>query len=60
MTDKEKILVTGSGGFIGGWIVETLHLSHLADVRAGIRSWSSGARLARFPVEIVLCDVMDK
>ncbi len=60
MTGKEKILVTGSGGFIGGWIVEMLHLDHSTDVRAGIRSWSSAARLARFPIEIVLCDVMDK
>jgi nucleoside-diphosphate-sugar epimerase len=60
MTSKETILVTGSGGFIGGWIVEMLYLSGSAGVRAGIRSWSSAARLARFPVEIVLCDVMDK
>jgi nucleoside-diphosphate-sugar epimerase len=60
MTGKETILVTGSGGFIGGWIVETLHLSNTANARAGIRSWSSAARLSRFPVEIVLCDVMDK
>jgi nucleoside-diphosphate-sugar epimerase len=60
MTVKETILVTGAGGFIGGWIVEMLHLSRSADVRAGLRSWSSAARLARFPVEIVLCDVMDK
>jgi nucleoside-diphosphate-sugar epimerase len=60
MTDKEMILVTGAGGFIGGWIVEMLYLSREADVRAGMRSWSSAARLARFPVEIVLCDVMDK
>jgi nucleoside-diphosphate-sugar epimerase len=60
MTDKEKILVTGASGFIGGWIVEMLHLSHSADVWAGIRSWSSAARLARFPIKIVLCDVMDK
>jgi nucleoside-diphosphate-sugar epimerase len=60
MTSDEKILVTGSGGFIGGWILETLHLSGTAGVRAGIRSWSSAARLARFPIEIVLCDVMDK
>jgi nucleoside-diphosphate-sugar epimerase len=60
MTGKETILVTGSGGFIGGWIVEMLHLSRSAGVRAGIRSWSSAARLSRFPIEIVLCDVMDK
>ena len=60
MTGTETILVTGAGGFIGGWIVEMLHLSQLAHVRAGIRSWSSAARLARFPIEIALCDVMDK
>jgi nucleoside-diphosphate-sugar epimerase len=40
--------------------VETLHLSRSTAVRAGIRSWSSAARLARFPLEIVLCDVLDK
>lgn len=60
MADKETILVTGASGFIGGWLVETSYLTGLANVRAGIRSWSSAARLARFPLEIVLCDVMDK
>lgn len=60
MADKETILVTGAGGFIGGWLVETLHLSGSADVRAGIRRWSSAARLGRFPVDIVFCDVMNK
>jgi nucleoside-diphosphate-sugar epimerase len=60
MADRETILVTGAAGFIGGWLVETLYLNGSADVRAGIRSWSSAARLARFPVEIVPCDVMDK
>lgn len=60
MANRETILVTGASGFIGGWLVETLCLNGLAEVRAGIRSWSSAARLARFPVEIVLCDVMDR
>jgi nucleoside-diphosphate-sugar epimerase len=60
MAGKETILVTGAAGFIGGWLAETLCLNGSAEVRAGIRSWSSAARLARFPVEIVLCDVMDK
>ena len=60
MTSKEKILVTGSGGFIGGWIAEVLCLSQTAEVRAGIRSWAGAARLARFPIDIVRCDVLDK
>jgi nucleoside-diphosphate-sugar epimerase len=60
MVDKETVLVTGASGFIGGWLVETLCLNGSTEVRAGIRSWSSAARLARFPLEIVLCDVMDK
>ena len=54
-----KILVTGAGGFIGAWLVERLHLRGCEKVRAGIRTWSSAARVGRFPVEIVLCDVLD-
>jgi nucleoside-diphosphate-sugar epimerase len=56
---KETILVTGAGGFISGWLAETLYLSGSASVRAGVRSWSSAVRLARFPLEVVLCDVLD-
>jgi nucleoside-diphosphate-sugar epimerase len=55
---KEKILVTGASGFIGGWLLETLYLSGSTDIRAGIRSWSSAARLGRFPIEVVPCDVL--
>jgi nucleoside-diphosphate-sugar epimerase len=58
MAHKETILVTGASGFIGGWLAETLYLSGSASVRAGIRSWSKAARLARFPIEFALCDVM--
>jgi nucleoside-diphosphate-sugar epimerase len=60
MGDRETILITGASGFIGGWIVETLCLNGSAHVRPAIRSWSSATRLARFPLEIVLCDVMEK
>jgi len=59
MTGDKPILVTGASGFIGAWIVETLYLRGYTRVRAGIRSWTSAARIARFPVEICLCDVMD-
>lgn len=53
-----RILVTGGGGFIGTRIVEALH-DRGVEVRAGIRSWKSAARVGRLPVEIVPCDVMD-
>lgn len=59
MANEQTILVTGASGFIGGRLVEALYLSDFANVRAGIRRWSSAARIARFPVEIVLCDIMD-
>ncbi len=54
-----KILVTGAGGFIGGWVVDILHMRESAQVRASVRSWSGAARPARLPVEIVRCDVLD-
>jgi nucleoside-diphosphate-sugar epimerase len=58
-TDTQTVLVTGAGGFVGGWVTEALYLSGLATVRAGIRSWAHAARIARFPVEITACDIMD-
>lgn len=60
MPERKNILVTGAGGFIGGWVVELACLDGFRTVRAGIRRWTSGARIARFPVEIVLCDVLDR
>ena len=54
---ERKILVTGAGGFIGGRMVEVLHTLGVGTVRAGLRRWSSGARVGRFPVEMVKCDV---
>lgn len=53
----QKILVTGAAGFVGAWVVESFQLSGIP-VRAGIRSWSSAARLARRAIEIVPCDVL--
>jgi nucleoside-diphosphate-sugar epimerase len=52
-----RILVTGAGGFIGGRIVEVLHELNPGSVRAGIRRWSSAARIGRLPVEILQCDI---
>ena len=56
---RPLVLVTGAGGFLGGWVAEALHLSRWAQVRAGITRWSSAARIARFPMDIVTCNVLD-
>lgn len=58
MGSRRTILVTGAGGFIGGRIVEILHRLDDTEVRAGVRRWSSAARIGRFPVDIVHCDIM--
>jgi nucleoside-diphosphate-sugar epimerase len=53
------ILVTGGGGFIGNRFAEVIHLSRFGRVRVGVRRWASAARAARFPLDMVLCDVLD-
>jgi nucleoside-diphosphate-sugar epimerase len=57
MSAKPTILVTGAGGFVGGRVCEILYGGEVASVRAGVRRWSSAARIGRLPVEIVPCDV---
>ena len=57
MPEPRTILVTGAGGFIGGRMVEVFHALGSGTVRAGLRRWGSGARLGRFPVDLIKCDV---
>lgn len=52
-------LVTGSTGFVGGWVVEGLHLRKFSKIRAGLHSWSSAARIARMDVEMMPCDILN-
>ena len=53
-----RILVTGAGGFVGGRIVEILNEMKRGPVRAGLRRWSSAARVGRTGAELVQCDVL--
>ncbi len=61
---KLRVLVTGASGFVGGRVVEAMHLSGFGEPVAAIRQWSRAARVARFagerfPGDIALCDILD-
>jgi nucleoside-diphosphate-sugar epimerase len=58
--ETREVLITGAGGFVGGRVTEMAYLSGFARVRAGLRRWSSAARIARFPVDMKLCDVLNR
>jgi nucleoside-diphosphate-sugar epimerase len=60
MPADRVILVTGGGGFVGSRFAEIIFLTRFARVRVGVRSWAGAARAARFPVDIMLCDVLDR
>ena len=59
MSSDRVILVTGGGGFVGSRLAEIVYLTQFARLRVGVRSWAGAARPARFPMEIVRCDVLD-
>ena len=54
-----KVLVTGATGFIGGHLIERLSAQDLS-LRATARAPAQCANLARFPVEIVPLDLLDR
>src|SRR3990170_1568647 len=59
MRNDNHVFITGAGGFIGGRLAEVLHCSGWPAVCAGVRRWSSAARVGRLPIDIVRCDVTD-
>lgn len=57
--DRAKVLVTGAGGFIGGRVVEILFELDRFEVVPALRRWSTAARIGRYPVDPVQCDLME-
>ncbi len=56
-----KVAVLGANGFVGGRIVEKLHLEGSAEVRPVVRSYAALARLARFDgLDWKLADARDE
>lgn len=60
MSDTPLILVTGGAGFVGSRFSEIIFLSGCGRARVGVRNWARAARAARFPIDIVLCDVLNR
>lgn len=58
MADRERTLITGAGGFIGGRVVEAMMELGDRDVVPGLRRWSTAARIGRYPVVPIQCDLM--
>ena len=54
---RQKVLVTGAGGFLGGRTVELLAGRYGYEVAPLVKEPRSAARLARWPIEILLGDV---
>src|SRR3989442_993463 len=50
------VVVTGGTGFFGGKLVERLAELQFTDIRVPVRSYRSGANVARFSVDRILTD----
>jgi nucleoside-diphosphate-sugar epimerase len=57
---KNRVLITGAGGFIGGRFAEACYLSNNYEPIAGIRSWKGVANISRYPIPFTVVDIMDK
>ena len=56
----KKILVTGASGSVGSRMVELWAAAgRLGELRCMVRSYRTGSRIMRFPVEVVEADLMD-
>ena len=57
--DKQRVLVTGAGGFIGTRVVDRLVQDGCYDIRAHVRRPSSASRIARHDIELVQGDLQN-
>ncbi|UEM07349.1 NAD-dependent epimerase/dehydratase family protein (plasmid) [Skermanella rosea] len=55
-----SVLVTGGSGFLGGRLVERLALERNCSIKVLLRNYGQAARIARFPVEMIGGDLLDK
>ena len=55
----ERVLITGSAGFMGSRLCEVLSLTQICAVRAFVHSTGSAARIARLPLDFALGDLCD-
>lgn len=60
INERPRILITGASGFLGGRVNELLYLADFGTPIPTIRNWTRAARLARFPVEIRRCDILQQ
>lgn len=58
-SDIRTILVLGASGFLGTRLVEKLCVDMGLKVRAAVHRPGAAARLARLPVQLVQCDILD-
>jgi predicted dehydrogenase/nucleoside-diphosphate-sugar epimerase len=56
----KRVLITGAGGFLGGRTVELLRERYGWDPIALVRQPKSAARLARWPIDIVVGDICSR
>src|SRR6185369_7144300 len=54
-----RVLVIGASGFIGSRLSERLAVEYGARVRVLVRSVMSAAALARFPIDLVVGNLLD-
>ena len=59
MSDERPIMITGASGFVGARIAEMFYLNGWGKPRAVIRNWTRAARIARLPLDVALCDIME-